>query len=69
MYSEEWVDVLLLTDTVEQLVVAVGHDHVHTDQVVDGAETTSREVTLYHSEAVSELSIVRSVIDTERTLY
>jgi len=40
------VDVLLLTDTVEQLVVTVGHDHVHTEQVVHGPEAAGREVTL-----------------------
>lgn len=41
----------MLTDTVEQLVVAVGHDHMHSDEVVDGAEATGRDVTLLSREA------------------
>lgn len=44
-------NVLLLTDTVEQLVVAVGHDHMHSDEVVDGPEATGRDVTLLSREA------------------
>lgn len=40
-------NVLLFTDTVEELVVSVAHDQVHTDQVVDGAEATGRDVALY----------------------
>lgn len=44
-------NVLLLTNTVEQLVVTVGHDHVHTDQIVHGSEAPGRHVTLHHSES------------------
>lgn len=40
-------DVLLFTNTVEELVVSVTHDQVHTDKVVDGAEATGRDVALY----------------------
>lgn len=43
------MDILLFTDTVEELVVSVAHDQVHTDQVVDGAEATGRDVALYNS--------------------
>jgi hypothetical protein len=36
----------LLANTVEVLVETVGHDHVHADHVVEGLETTGREVAL-----------------------
>lgn len=39
-------NVLLFTNTVEELVETVGHDEVHADDVVDGAEATGRDVTL-----------------------
>ena len=32
--------------TVEELVEAVGHHEVHTDEVVDGSEASNRDVTL-----------------------
>lgn len=44
-----WRDVLLFPNTVEELVVPVGHDQVHTQQVVNGTETACWEVTLYSS--------------------
>lgn len=49
------MDVLLLTNTVEQLVVTVGHDHVHSDQVVHGPEATGGHVALHHSENKSTI--------------
>lgn len=47
-------NVLLLTNTVKQLVVTVGHDHVHTDQVVHGPEAAGRHVALHQRDKSSQ---------------
>lgn len=39
-------ELVLFADTVEELVVAVGHEEVHSNEVVDGSEAAGREVTL-----------------------
>ena len=39
-------DVLHLAHTVEELVVTVGHNEVHADEVVDGAESTGGDIAL-----------------------
>lgn len=39
-------DILLFANTMEKLVVAVRHDEMHSDEVVDGPETAGRDVTL-----------------------
>lgn len=49
-------NVLLLTNTVEQLVVTVGHDHVHSDQVVHGPEAASRHVALHRRDKSTDCS-------------
>lgn len=46
-------DILLLADTIEELVVAVGHDHMHTNEVVNGTEATGRDVTLWQHSALA----------------
>lgn len=46
-------DVLLFADTIEELIVAVGHNHMHTNEVVNGTEATSREVTLWQYSALT----------------
>lgn len=40
-------DVLLFPDTMKELVVPVGHNQVHTKEVVNGTEAAGWEVTLY----------------------
>jgi hypothetical protein len=37
---------VLFADTVEELVVAVGHEEVHSNEVVNGSEAAGREVAL-----------------------
>lgn len=62
-------DVLLLADTIEELVVAVGHDHMHTNEVVNGTEATGRDVSLWQQFSVSDVPIPPLFDRTKRTLY
>jgi hypothetical protein len=40
-------ELVLFANTIEELVVAVGHEEVHSNEVVDGTEAAGREVALW----------------------
>lgn len=52
-------ELVLFADTVEELVVAVGHEEVHSNEVVDGSEAAGREVTLWFGLVLSVNWVLR----------
>jgi hypothetical protein len=39
-------NILLLTDSVEEFIEAIGHNHMHPNEVINGSEAARREIPL-----------------------